>query len=199
MDELNWWLVALAFVLGLLLTSALTIRRVTREVPVNSTGAAPNAGRSGAEAERPATNITTYDEAPTTTISTAKEEQPTAHIPAAGAAAASETDGGSESETTKIPVATETPRGAGSARAGADRRGPSGWLSGEGPMTHYPAELRNDADFANARIDALQAALAAVLARGNPDLERRYLEAFQGLDRELAEKWPNVKSVRDMS
>lgn len=34
MHDVNWWLMALAFLLGLLLTLALTIRKVTREVPV---------------------------------------------------------------------------------------------------------------------------------------------------------------------
>ncbi len=34
MPDLNWWLMALAFLLGLLLTFAMMIRRVTREVPV---------------------------------------------------------------------------------------------------------------------------------------------------------------------
>jgi hypothetical protein len=34
MHDVNWWLMALAFLLGLLLTLALMIRRVTREVPV---------------------------------------------------------------------------------------------------------------------------------------------------------------------
>ena len=42
MPELNWWLMALAFLLGLLLTFAMMIRRVTREVPVGAvTGAVP--------------------------------------------------------------------------------------------------------------------------------------------------------------
>ena len=35
MNDVNWWLMALAFVLGLALTLALMIRRVTREVPVS--------------------------------------------------------------------------------------------------------------------------------------------------------------------
>ena len=35
--DVNWWLMALAFVLGLLLTFALMIRRVTREVPITET------------------------------------------------------------------------------------------------------------------------------------------------------------------
>ncbi|MDV3129812.1 hypothetical protein M1247_33245 [Mycobacterium sp. 21AC1] len=34
MSDVNWWLMVLAFVLGLVLTLALTVRRVTREVPV---------------------------------------------------------------------------------------------------------------------------------------------------------------------
>lgn len=45
--DANWWLIGLAFVLGLLLTFALTLRRVTREVPVSSaTGAAAAGGAS---------------------------------------------------------------------------------------------------------------------------------------------------------
>lgn len=47
MNHANWWLIGLAFVLGLLLTFALTIRRVKREVPVSSTGAAAAAGTAG--------------------------------------------------------------------------------------------------------------------------------------------------------
>ncbi len=43
MPELNWWLMALAFLLGLLLTFAMMIRRVTREVPVDrATGTDPD-------------------------------------------------------------------------------------------------------------------------------------------------------------
>ncbi|WP_175616141.1 hypothetical protein [Mycobacterium sp. GA-1841] len=34
MSDVNWWLMALSFVLGLVLTLALTLRRVKREVPV---------------------------------------------------------------------------------------------------------------------------------------------------------------------
>ncbi len=33
MQDLNWWLMAVAFALGLVLTLALTIRRVKSEVP----------------------------------------------------------------------------------------------------------------------------------------------------------------------
>lgn len=34
MDDVNWWLLALAFVLGVVLTFAMTVRRVRREIPV---------------------------------------------------------------------------------------------------------------------------------------------------------------------
>lgn len=36
MHDPNWWLMVLAFVLGLVLTFALMVRRVKREVPVAS-------------------------------------------------------------------------------------------------------------------------------------------------------------------
>lgn len=50
MRDVNWWLMVLAFVLGLLLTFALMIRRVTREVPVTH---AVSAGvRAGADAPK---------------------------------------------------------------------------------------------------------------------------------------------------
>jgi hypothetical protein len=48
MGDANWWLIGLAFVLGLLLTFALTIRRVTREVPVSSPTRAAAAGGAAA-------------------------------------------------------------------------------------------------------------------------------------------------------
>jgi hypothetical protein len=40
MRDVNWWLMTLSFLLGLVLTLALTIRKVTREVPVTHTVAA---------------------------------------------------------------------------------------------------------------------------------------------------------------
>lgn len=49
MQHVNWWLMALAFVLGLVLTLALMIRRVKREVPEYATLAA-GAGVAGAGA-----------------------------------------------------------------------------------------------------------------------------------------------------
>ncbi len=52
MQNVNWWLMVLAFILGLVLTLALLIRRVKREVPVYGTfaagAAAAGAGAAGA-------------------------------------------------------------------------------------------------------------------------------------------------------
>lgn len=49
MDHAHWGLIALAFVLGLVLTFAMMIRRVEREVPVTTTSAAA-AGAAAAAA-----------------------------------------------------------------------------------------------------------------------------------------------------
>ena len=55
MRDVNWWLMALAFVLGLLLTFAMMIRRVTREVPVTHTVSAgvkaPQVGKPDIKAD----------------------------------------------------------------------------------------------------------------------------------------------------
>jgi uncharacterized membrane protein ArfC len=103
MGQANYWLLGLAFVLGLVLTFALTIRRVEREVPVrSSTGVAPAAV---AEAESPTTKL------PVAAATTAPAKSP------------------SEAETTKMKTTSaESPYGAGSALPGADGSGPAGWL-----------------------------------------------------------------------
>ncbi len=48
MRDVNWWLMALAFLLGLVLTLGLMIRRVTREVPVSHTLTAGGVGAGAA-------------------------------------------------------------------------------------------------------------------------------------------------------
>lgn len=103
MDRVQWWLIALAFVLGFVLTSALTIRRVKREVPV--------ATSAGARSDTP-------------TAAAAAAGAPASAEPPASKTGKS----GSEYETTKIPTVTDAPYGRGSARARPDGSGPSGWL-----------------------------------------------------------------------
>ena len=80
MDQVNWRLIGLAFVLGLLLTFVLTIRRVKREVRVSSSTRAATAGGAAGDAV----------ESETAKIKTAKtsaaEETATTKIPASGEA-----------------------------------------------------------------------------------------------------------------
>jgi uncharacterized membrane protein ArfC len=141
MDHAQWWLMVVAFVLGLALTFALMIRRVKREVSVSTSAGATSAGgagkgasaSSGAEYETPTTRITTGRDAPTTRIATGRDAA-TTKIPTAGKSA-------SEYETTKIPTVTDAPHGPGSSRAGDNGSGPSGWLvkgKEDGKVYHTP-------------------------------------------------------------
>jgi uncharacterized membrane protein ArfC len=90
MDDVNWWLIALAFALGLVLTFALTIRRVTREMPVG--------GAAGEAAGAPTTRIHTRGGEATTRIPTAgRDDTP-----------AKKTLPPSQAETTRMPDADES-------------------------------------------------------------------------------------------
>ncbi|TPW92217.1 hypothetical protein FKW78_24195, partial [Mycolicibacterium fortuitum] len=71
MSDVNWWLMALAFVLGLVLTLALTLRRVKREVPVY-----------GALGRRP--EPTAAAGGGTAAAATAVADEPTTKLPKAG-------------------------------------------------------------------------------------------------------------------
>lgn len=66
MHDVNWWLMSLAFLLGLLLTLAMMIRRVTREVPVThalaATAAAATAGKVATKAVATAVKVATKAE-----------------------------------------------------------------------------------------------------------------------------------------
>jgi uncharacterized membrane protein ArfC len=115
MGHTNHWLLALSFVMGLILTLALVIRRVDREVPVHSSGVA---AAGAAVAEAPTTKIPPSPEA----------EPPTTKLPTGAAAAAATAKIPSQAETAKIPVAEPNPYGAHSVRANADGSGPEGWL-----------------------------------------------------------------------
>jgi uncharacterized membrane protein ArfC len=103
MDQVNWWLIGLAFVLGMLLTFVLTIRRVKREVPVSSsTEAATPGGAAGDAVESETAKIktaktSTAEETATTKIP-ASGEAPTSKIETTGAAAAESKTEESESE-----------------------------------------------------------------------------------------------------
>jgi uncharacterized membrane protein ArfC len=77
----NWWLVALAFVLGLVITLAFMVRRVEREVPVSATAGAAGAASaaklvdSGSDTP-PAEKDTVPAAAETVATATAPVEKP---------------------------------------------------------------------------------------------------------------------------
>lgn len=100
--NVNWWLMVLSFVLGLLITFAFTIRRVTRDVPVYAAlgrgprGEATGLGRPAAEAEKAQPEPDTLD------------------------------DSGSDVQVTLADL-PPGPYGTGSAMAGPEGAAPQGW------------------------------------------------------------------------
>jgi hypothetical protein len=115
MHNVNWWLMVLAFVLGLILTLALTVRRVKREVPEYAGGRGAPAFGSG-KAER-APGAATTATAPGAATAAAG-----AGAGAAGVVAASKFTGGRGD----TDVGTE-PYGAGSLRTAGTADAPSGY------------------------------------------------------------------------
>jgi uncharacterized membrane protein ArfC len=97
----NWWLAILAFVLGLVVTGGFMVRRVTREVPVF----APRAATPRKAAAPP------------------EPVAPTAVAPEPVVAVEMPDDTASLAE----PPPPVEPHGPGSARPGADGKGPAGW------------------------------------------------------------------------
>ena len=110
--NVNWWLVGLAFVLGLGITLVFMIRRVEREVPVygapgRGSGGASGVGTSGAAAK----------------------------LVGSGG-------GAGDSETTKLSAVGEEPHGPGSATPGPGGSGPDGWTvkGNEDSMLYHSPE-----------------------------------------------------------
>src|SRR5271166_4494146 len=111
MHHVHWWLFALSFFIGLGLTFALLARPVKHQVPART-----STGKSGAGSESPTRKIPVAKELPTTKIRVT-EERPTTKIRVA-----------KEAPTKTIPGVPYAPYGPGSARAGAEGSGPTGWL-----------------------------------------------------------------------
>lgn len=164
MNDVNWWLMALAFVLGLVLTLALTLRRVKREVPVyGALGRRPDAGAGAGGATAAAVGGTAggatavADDATTKLPRVGAGDEPTTQLPkvtspgaaAAGAAAAGAAGaakfasggGAHEAADDDVKVVEETPYGAGSVRvSGAGT--PTGYLikGNEDSMLYHSPE-----------------------------------------------------------
>ncbi|CRZ18710.1 channel accessory protein ArfC, sunset domain variant [Mycolicibacterium neworleansense] len=163
MSDVNWWLMALAFVLGLVLTLALTLRRVKREVPVyGALGRRPDAaagsgGTAAAVGGTAAGTTAVADDATTKLPKVSAGDEPTTQLPkvtsagaaAAGAAAAGAAGaakfasggGAHEAADDDVKVVEETPYGAGSVRvSGAGT--PAGYLikGNEDSMLYHSPE-----------------------------------------------------------
>ncbi|MUL85869.1 MULTISPECIES: hypothetical protein [unclassified Mycolicibacterium] len=159
MSGVNWWLMALAFVLGLVLTLALTLRRVKREVPVyGALGRRPESGAaSGAATGGGAAGAATAvaDDATTKLPRVGAVDEPTTKLPkvtdagtaaaaAAGAAGAAKFASGGGTDAAAgddVKVVEEAPYGAGSLRvSGAGT--PTGYLikGNEDSMLYHSPE-----------------------------------------------------------
>ncbi|BBX31813.1 hypothetical protein MMAG44476_18592 [Mycolicibacterium mageritense DSM 44476 = CIP 104973] len=134
MSNVNWWLMGLAFVLGVALTLALTVRRVKREVPVyGALGRGPGTGGAGASATP---KHAAADDATT--------KLPKVGVPgamAAGAAAAG-VAGAAAAAGKDDTAAAEQPYGAGSIRTAATATAPDGYSvkGNEDSMLYHTTE-----------------------------------------------------------
>jgi uncharacterized membrane protein ArfC len=136
-NHVHWWLFALSFAMGLVLTLALIVRPVKRQVPVGKsepTESEPETTRIRVAKEPPTTRIRVAKEPPTTKIRIAKEA-PTTRIPVAKEPPTTKIPVTRESPTRKIPTVPSAPYGPGSAQATLDGGGPAGWLVKGHPET----------------------------------------------------------------
>jgi uncharacterized membrane protein ArfC len=106
MNHVHWWLVAVAFVTGLVFTLALMVRPIRSEVPVETS---EELGEAGTESEHSTTKIPVAKEHPTTKIPVAKEH-PTTKIPVAKEHPTAKIPVAKEHPTAKIPVTEKTPK-----------------------------------------------------------------------------------------
>ena len=128
MQDVNWWLMALAFLLGLALTLALMIRRVKREVPQHATLGTAAGTATGADAAGPTTAATSGGDtdAEDTAAKPGAVAAGAAAAGGAGAAAAKFADT-SKPDAAEDRAVTEEPYGPGTVRVAAGAAAPSGY------------------------------------------------------------------------
>ncbi len=139
MHDVNWWLMALSFLLGLVLTFLFMIRRVTREVPIYAAlGRGPKV-----EVKKPVADV--KKAAPVVAAAAA--------APAVAKVVKDEPYGTATGSTEAAKFAAvagepeEGPYGAGSAKAGAGGVGPAGWTikgNADSGLYHTPASSAYD-------------------------------------------------------
>lgn len=145
MNNVNWWLMALSFVLGLVLTLALTVRRVKREVPVYGalgrhaeTGGRETGGRAAtsAGADDATTQLPKVDDETT--------QLPKIGTPGAAAAGVAAAGGAAAVGAAKLTGAGsgDEPYGAGSIRTAAGTTAPDGYTvkGNENSMLYHSPE-----------------------------------------------------------
>jgi hypothetical protein len=113
MNHVHWWLFGLSFASGLVLTLALIVRPVKRQVPVGASAdksakSEPPTTKIPVENEPPTTEIPVEPEFPTTEIPV-EHEFPTTKIPVEHEFPTTKIPVEHEFPTTKIPVAKESP------------------------------------------------------------------------------------------
>jgi hypothetical protein len=148
MNNVNWWLMALAFLLGLLLTFATMIRRVQREVPIHRATARLVNGQAGADAHTTEIPVAEGD-SPSRLAGPVGGSTATAEMPAAqhdltttseekpyGAGEAADTS------TAKTPAAPGEQYGVGSVRVAAGATAPEDYTirGDEKSMRYYTAD-----------------------------------------------------------
>ena len=136
MSNVTCWLMVLAFVLGLLLTFALMIRRVKRQIPIYA------AAGAGARAGVNAPHVSAPDASTAKLPQVSGPDAPTMEMPLAsapGAGAATVAGGAAAAKFTDVPPG---PYGVGSAKPGVGGSGPEGWTikGNEDSMLYHTPE-----------------------------------------------------------
>ncbi len=121
MSNVTYWLMTLAFVLGLLLTFALMIRRVKRQIPIYAAlGASAGAGVKTSHVSAP--------DAPTAKLPhVSGPDAPTMEMPLVSASGAGAAVGAGGADAAKFTDVPPGPYGVGSAKPGVGGSGPEGW------------------------------------------------------------------------
>ncbi|BBX72157.1 hypothetical protein H7H78_03040 [Mycobacterium shinjukuense] len=140
MDQVHWWLAALAFGLGMVLTLVLMVQPANEQVPVGTSRT--RTGGSGAQPHRPTAKKPAPAHkatAPRTNKKAVTKDSPPKKAPARNQLSTTTIADAKESARERISVAKASPTmqartlpfapyGRGSARAGPDGGGPAGWL-----------------------------------------------------------------------
>ena len=126
MHDVNWWLMFLAFLLGLLLTLAMMIRRVTREVPITHT-VSVSAEAAGTAAATGAAGVAAAKLHAAAERTAEKVSADVQHVEKALEKTIEKTVEKTVQKVRQVDVIEEVPYGGGSIRVTARKVGPAGY------------------------------------------------------------------------